>query len=227
MKPHPAKFSPQIIETIASMIEPLKQYEYKCILDPFAGIGGIFDLNKYHHHHIIGIEIEPEWANQHDGVFIGNALDLPYQGETFDFVITSPTYSNRLADSHNAKDDSKRHTYTHYLGRKLHSDNSGYMQWGGKYRTFHEKAWRECYRVLKPNGTLILNIKDHIRKGKKQMVPEWHTGFLISIGFDLVQYEKVPVRSLRHGRNYAQRIDHEIVAKFVKVNNDNQAYGLL
>jgi hypothetical protein len=81
---------------------------------------------------------------------VGNALHLPEQWTNrFHMVVTSPTYGNRMADHHDAKDDSKRMTYKHMLGRDLHPDNSGQMHFGPKYKEFHEKAWAEVTRVIK------------------------------------------------------------------------------
>ena len=82
---------------------------------------------------------------------VGNALALPMEWTNcFDMVITSPTYGNRMADHHNARDGSKRLTYTHQLGRPLSETNSGRMHWGQDYKDFHVRAWSEVDRVLKP-----------------------------------------------------------------------------
>ena len=91
-----------------------------------------------------------------------NAIALPFRDESFDAVVTSPTYGNRFADKHNAKDGSIRRSYTHDLGRTLHAENSGSMQWGQAYRDLHVKAWAECFRVVRPGGLFVLNISDHV-----------------------------------------------------------------
>ena len=44
---------------------------------------------------------------------IGDATALPFADWTFDAVITSPTYGNRMADHHNAQDGSRRVSYRH------------------------------------------------------------------------------------------------------------------
>ena len=98
----------------------------------------------------VGVELEPEWADLHPDTFVGNALALKFDDADFDAVVTSPTYGNRLADHHNAKDGSVRRSYTHDLGRQLQEDNSGAMHWGPKYRDFHRKAWIEAKRVIRP-----------------------------------------------------------------------------
>ena len=76
-------------------------------------------------------------------------------------------------------------SYRDFIGRDLHSDNAGRMQWGPKYRRFHEQAWTEARRVLTPGGTFVLNIKDHIRAGKVMAVTQWHIECLESLGFAL------------------------------------------
>ena len=113
----------------------------------------------------VGVELEPEWVAMHSRTIVGDALDLPFHDDTFDVVATSPCYGNRLADHHNAQDGGRRHSYTHDLGRILHSHNAGTLHWGDAYRIFHVAAWAEAVRVLVPSGLFVLNISDHLRKG--------------------------------------------------------------
>ncbi len=147
---------------------------------PTLRTGRILQLRQWWPHlDIIGIEIEPEWAALSSGIRVGNALALDLPTASVDAVVTSPAYGNRMADHHNARDGSPRHTYRHALGRPLHPQNAGALQWGpGKagdaYRAFHARAWREARRVLRPGGLLILNLKNHIRVGCEQDVTFWH-----------------------------------------------------
>lgn len=53
---------------------------------------------------VVGTELEPEWACQSERVEVGNALQLRWRANTFDFVFTSCTYGNRMADHHNAQE---------------------------------------------------------------------------------------------------------------------------
>lgn len=192
---------------MAEMLAPAKR-----ILDPFAGVGGIFKLTQWlPDAEIAGVEIEPEWVRSDSRIIRGNALDLPWPAQYFDAVCTSPTYGNRLADHHNAKDASRRRSYTHDLGHVLHPDNSGAMRWGREYREFHARAWREARRVLVPGGLFLLNCKDHIRRGIVQPVTAWHVGELEYLGFVVVRWEKVPCPGLRYGANHSARVDHESV----------------
>jgi tRNA G10 N-methylase Trm11 len=185
------------------------------ILDPFAGTGRIHEFESLTTaYQTVGVELEPEWAGMHERTVVGDATALPFAAATFDTVCTSPCYGNRMADHHDARDASKRNTYTHVLGRKLHARNMGAMQWGHMYRAFHWAAWAEASRVLKPSGALVLNISNHIRKGVEQKVYEWHIDTLEALGFRLRRSEAVSTPRQRQGANGALRCEHEYVAVF-------------
>lgn len=192
---HPAKYSAGLTDLFAVTLDGFGR-----VLDPFAGVGGIHDLQS-HDFDTVGVEIEPEWANQHPDTRVGNALSLPFDDNSFDAVCTSPTYGNRMADHHEAADASRRHTYRHTLGRTLHSDNSGQMQWGEAYRDFHQQAWLEVRRVLRPGGRFVLNVKDHIRGGKLQPVTGWHAMCCVALGFELRNIVAHAAPAMRHGAN--------------------------
>ena len=215
--PHPAKFSAQHLAMIDEELSALFPYTSPpLVLDPFSGVGTIFELPYY----IIGLEIEEEWIRQENPRHIwADAIEWMKRPDTagyFDAVVTSPTYGNRMADHHEAKDGSKRHTYRHYLGRKLSDNNSGALQWGNAYREFHEDAWRGVYRVLKPGGVFLLNVKDHIRKGKIERVSMWHMSMCQEIGFVIEKITEVPVKGLRHGANSETRTANEWLIRMRK-----------
>lgn len=221
LKPHPATFSKNVLETAADIINtdislaifPYAKYK---ILDPMAGIGGIHKLTKLcYPHHVLtyGIELEKEWAEQHSGTAQGNLFDLlkKPQYRNFDCIFTSPTYGNRMADHHEAKDGSHRRTYKHYLGRDLSENNSGQMQWGREYQMFHHEAWNVCYDTLKPGGLMLLNISDHIRKGEVVPVTAFHIFALQKAGFHLVRPHKVITQRYRFGANAEARVPNEYI----------------
>jgi tRNA G10 N-methylase Trm11 len=188
-------------------------------LDPFAGTGKIVRLNAwlpfatFH-----GYEIENEWASQARAAgcrcITGDSRNMVYNHHYFDAICTSPTYGNRMADHHEARDASPRHTYRHALGRPLTPGNSGEMQWGEEYRKLHRAVYLECRRVLKLGGILVLNMKDHIRKGELQEVTNWHAISLLACGFVCTARVHVPCPGQRHGANGHLRVNYESVLQF-------------
>lgn len=110
---HPAKFSAPILEVLAARVGAVADAgPYLTgpvrVLDPFAGVGGVHRLARPGEIETVGVEIEPEWANQHPDTIVGDATKLPFEDGSFDVVATSPCYGNRMADQHEAKDACKR-----------------------------------------------------------------------------------------------------------------------
>lgn len=217
---HPAKFSDPILEIMAKLVNP----EW-VLLDPFAGTGRIHELPC----ETWGIEIEPEWASCHPRTLVGNALCLPFRNASFDAVATSPTYGNRFADAHNARDGSTRRSYTHDLRamtgdyeRKLHPDNSGKMHFGGQYFTFHVRAYYEVWRVLKPGGFFILNVSDFVKNKKLVEACKWHRETVLTFPFESVGPPiTVETQRLKFGEN-PERAPHEEVGVFRKVQTNGK-----
>ena len=209
---HPAVFSDKILPVLAALLTS----DHRKILDPFACVGRVHELRQMVDWEIatVGVELEPEWADLHPDTHVGNALSLKFADDSFDAVVTSPTYGNRLADHHNARDGSVRRSYTHDLGRTLHDDNSGDLHWGEEYRDFHIKAWVEAKRVLRVEGRLILNISDHIRRRQRQYVSSWHVQTLLQLGFVLGDAHRVVTPRLRQGANAEVRVPSELVLAF-------------
>lgn len=240
--PHPAKFSDSIMEVIADIIPGREQLR---VLDPFAGVGRVHELAT-ETVDTWGVEIEPEWATMHPRTIVGDATRLPFRDGAFDYVVTSPTYGNRMADHHDAKErcrvcegsgdeiyhpplggpperqacvkcngrgfrEYKRMTYRHQLGRPLHPNNSGAMQWGERYRQLHMLAWGEAWRVMKPDGKFVLNVKNHIRGKVEQDVHGWHCDVLHAMGFEAIWTEMVLVPNMGFGANAEARTEGEYV----------------
>ena len=96
---HPAKFSIEVLEALDEIVPTGVP-----ILDPYAGVGYIHRLEG---RDTWGLELEPEWATVHPRTVVGNALHLPYRSESWWWVVTSCTYGNRMADSHDAREKCK------------------------------------------------------------------------------------------------------------------------
>lgn len=207
---HPAKFSQPILDRLAKLaIAEVERCGHDvALLDPFAGTGRIHEIAQTGIE-TVGVELEPEWASLHPRTIVADARNLPFANASFEAVMTSPCYGNRMADHHEAKDGSQRITYKHYLGRDLTAGNSGAMQWGLAYRELHLLAWRESLRVLVPDGLMVVNISDHIRKGEVQPVVEWHLRTLRDLGMMVDRDEPIETPRMRRGANYALRVQHE------------------
>lgn len=213
---HPATYTESFIELFAERLKDCSR-----IYDPFGGTGKVAKIRDFGYQgEIYCGEIEPEWTNQTPGVnhwFIGDSEKTSFIGNGFfDAICTSPTYGNRMADHHEAKDASKRITYRHRLGRALNSENTGKMQWGNDYKSKHIAIYKELKRVLKKGGKFILNISDHIRAGEIMSVCEWHKTTLISLGFKLTEELEIETPRMGFGANAKARVSHEMIYVFVK-----------
>ena len=222
---HPAAYSKRIMDHLEQIVRqfvathmPWPNHRPIIVLDPFAGTGKIHKLRELPDIPVQtrGVEIEPEWAAMHPHTIQGDATHLQFDAHHFDMVITSPAYGNRLADKHDAKDGSIRRSYTHDLRRltgdntrKLHPNNAGGMHFGSQYMDLHIAAWKEVWRVLRPEGWFVLNVSDFIKNGDTVPVAHWHLGVCLDMGFNHVDSIEVETPRLRYGRNAEARVATE------------------
>lgn len=219
---HPAPYSAPILERFVAILQdrlavqpdlPIK------VLDPFAGTGRIHQLGG-NLVETVGVEIQPQWAALHPQTRVGDAtaLPTPWTGH-FDVVITSPTYGNRFADKHKAKDGSVRRSYTHDLRRmtgdeelELEPTNTGQFQFHTKqYQELHRKAYHEVWRVLRAGGWFVLNVSDSIKNREVVPVAQWHHDLATDIGFDTIEIIPIETRRMKFGQNAAARPAYEMI----------------
>ena len=225
VRPHPAKFSQPILDELRRLTATLP--DGARVLDPFAGVGLIHTLDRFD---TVGVELEPEWASQHERTVVGDSrfLTARFDPESFDAVVTSCSYGNRMADAYAGDPKgSRRVTYRIHLGRPLTEGSGAGLQWrdgrgGDAYRALHEQVWAECFAVLKPGGKLFLNVSDHIRDGRVQHVVDWHFGALERAGFKVDAKHRVETQRMRMGANGDKRVNAEAVLVAVKPEGGQQ-----
>jgi hypothetical protein len=182
---HPARFSRQHLKAFTAVLEQEAAsvgHELK-VLDSFAGTGTVHRLARPGIAWTAGVELEQEWAAQDPRTLRGDATMLPFRACTFDALITSPAYGNRLSEHHQARDGSRRYGYQRSLGRPLSLGNGAAIAWGDTYRALHTRAWLEAFRVLRPGALALVNVKDFPCDGQPVPVVLWHRGALVDAGF--------------------------------------------
>lgn len=224
MTRHPAKYSDAVMRVLAEVVTDwrAKNDTSARVVDFFAGTGRIHELALPNQVATLGIEIEEEWAAMHPGNVWADARHIwsvmrAVRGWTeCELEIVSPTYGNRMADSHDAKDASKRNTYTHAIGHKLAEANTAKMQWGAQYKTLHEQVYAAAVACLATGGWFVLNVSNHIRQGVEVDVTSWHVEALEWLGLTQLRTYEVKTPRLRHGQNHEARVGFESVVVFEK-----------
>lgn len=209
---HPAKFSPSILTVLQEILDREADGRRLRILDPFAGVGGVHQLVGFE---TVGVELEPEWAGQHPQTEQGDATRLRFEDGSFDAVVTSISYGNRMADAYDGRDGSKRYTYRLALGRPLSAGSGSGLQWGSAYRRLHAAAFAEMRRVVRPGGLVVVNVSNHVRRDSVQGVVEWALSALFAEGLGLVEVRLVGTPRMRHGANGGVRVvgEHVLVLR--------------
>jgi hypothetical protein len=231
MRPHPAKFTDLILESMRVRIND----EYRrlnnhlasadrtpiLVFDPFAGVGRIHRLHRDGRVHTDGMEIEPEWGGYHPRTRVGDALEwMTSTSVRYHVVTTSPCYGNRFSDCHDARDSSERHSYKHDLGRMPTEGSNATFPWGPRYWRFMGEFYRLVDRVLLPGGLFLLNVSNFQRAKVMVNAVPWHAGACWGVGLeqDLVHEPTlaVPTPRMRNGENHEARAESEVILRFRK-----------
>lgn len=206
---HPATFP---VKAQQMMADIAKQLGITDVLDIFGGIGKIGGMKKYGYEGRISTnEIEPNWGgrptkevqkeNGVDLTTIGDSRKLKNKSNSVEAIFTSPTYGNTMA----LKSPSKKDSYQAFAGGKLDEGNTGGEVWGPRYEELHKDIYKEAFRVVKPGGYFVLNMKDKPvsavnqknnwipKKGSTVTVEDgvmkatdWHIKSLEAVGFKLI-----------------------------------------
>lgn len=208
-----------------AVLRVLREYVPRgVVLDVFGGTGRVGLLGRSWV--AVSLELEPEWARQgpKNGCalsIVADATALPFRARSIPAIATSPAYGNRMADGYagsGGRSDATRTTYRLSLGRPLSQGSGASLQWGPAYRDLHSAAWEECARVLQLGGVLVVNMKNHVRKGVIQEVCLWHWRVLAALGFVLENVTRVPLRgdanTVRMRMQGRKTVDFEEVTKW-------------
>jgi len=206
---HGATFCSEILKAIRELTPDIPLSTRA--LEPFAGVGTGHQLGF----DSLGVELEREWACQHDRNIVGDVLhldDVLPRGMRFGLAYSSPCYGNRFAD----KDfrDSAAGNYAKWLGRLASDGSSCHMQWGRRYKEFHVEAWRQVVDRL--DGPFLLNISDHKRctePFRRAKVTDFHIGVFNDLGFRVVACVPVETPRLQYGAN-PLRMPAEMIIRF-------------
>jgi tRNA G10 N-methylase Trm11 len=215
--PHPSKYSKSIQAHLKELVDKLiLQFDHRpiSILDPMAGVGTIHQLARPGSIDTLGLEIEPEWADQHPDTIEGDATAMPFHDDYFDLVIFSPPYGNRMADQFVSKDGTYRVTYYHFLNRRLHENSAAGKHFGPAYCKTMRDILIECKRVVTPNGAVVINVSNFIKAGEVIDVIQWYIDSMVSLGFRVVADDEVATRRMRYGANHKLRVGSEHVITF-------------
>lgn len=216
---HPAKYSAPIMDKLERVLAEVTAFQTHRpirVLDPMAGVGGVHQLADPGLIETWGLEIEPEWADQHPSTWEGDATEMPFPDSYFDVIVTSPPYGNRMADQFISKDGSRRITYYHFLGRRLHENSAAGMHFGDEYCKTMRDIFIECKRVLTIRGSIILNVSDFIRNGKVVPVVDFYLELMHDLGYGVTRDLQVPTQRMKFGANGKLRVDHERVIAFAR-----------
>ena len=235
---HPAPFADVFLDFVRGHMNEHAPRAL-ALLDPMAGTCKLHVLQGHHETELrhdgydvytVCSELEPEWAQRsptewgetHTGLHAFHALSagpmrpLGYQR----WIVTSPVWGNRMADHHDAKDDSERLTYRHRLGRPLSQGSSCSLAWGEDYQAWHRAFLDRAFESSFAGERMIIEIGDHLRtlngRTLRAQVTAWWIKAGIAAGWHLDEAKRLPVGRLRNGANYDVRIPYIHALVFVR-----------
>jgi DNA modification methylase len=216
---HPATFPKKFIPVFADLV---KSKGANIVLDPFGGVGTIGDIKTHGYQGQVWVnELEGEWVSQHsrhdvDRSMTGDARKMPIKTGEVDMIVTSPTYGNLLGKSRLQSQELHTLSYANALGRSLSEGNTGSTLFTDKYRSIHREAYKEFFRVLKDDGTAVINVKDPISKGQRVPVTDFHIQAMEEAGFKLVDTIEIKAKGLPEGGLKTPKVDTESILVFEK-----------
>lgn len=213
MSHHPSRWSPQVLELIAPIINGWRLPVH----DPFAGTGErLGTLCDKLGLPFTGCEIESEFIID-PRVWVGDSRysdAYPYWYNHC--VVTSPVYPNGMTDHFKAQDGSRRITYRQALAsirgedRPLHIANMGRHgpRQGRKSEARYWQIAEEC--VPQWPNRIVVNVSDCIHNGAVYpVVEQWET-LLAKHGY-ITTAQRVSTPRMRYGANGNQRVESEAV----------------
>ena len=214
---HPAKFTDEQLFHIKGHL-PVGKIT---VFDPFAGVGTVAVLGENPIITVTGMEIEPEWADQSPVVITGDSLAyMAWTRQRYDAVVTSPAYGNRLADSYDGRDGSKRNTYRIALGRTLDEKNAAQFHFShledDEYKEFHRDAIQGMVRVTRKGGRVIVVVKNFIRAGFVMDVVGWWRRELEAAGLTEQAWIPIEAQGMGYGSNRDERVKYEYILVWEK-----------
>ena len=181
---HPDPFNDYTLNEAAKILRGRKW-----VFDPFAGTGKIHELRDKIGIGTLGFEIEPEWANLHEGTICADSTKLleHFEPNSIPAIFTAPTVGNRTS-RHSPKDPNPKtrtNTYRARLGRDLHAHNTARYQYHNKeFQSLHDEIWRQCVEALEPGGILLVAIRDFWRNGIMIRPSSYHAEKLDALGLN-------------------------------------------
>ena len=227
---HPAKMSPLWAQRMIQ--EYTKPGE--TIFDPMAGIGTTgMEASRLGRNAVV-MDIESKWVNQmkwnvgrlRDSgqmrgsvrVLKGDARDID-TSEKGDAIMFSPPYGHGGLSSGVSTIEGVRSNYVDYAPKG--ADNVGLTS-GEEYLDQMKRVYGKCRDKLKPDGVLVVNIKDRVEDGRLVPTTSETRSLVESAGFRLVADRKVyakpsVTRTIHETRNPDMpHIRHETFLVFKK-----------